>query len=217
MRDSPAVFSRKSEMPSSSLRMIPESLKLRVWSKSLASRYRFISRSSLVDTKSTPPTGDSSGGGRWHTKVPPNGPARSGTRPAAIAVEHRVMHPGFQSLGFWYVLEDPSMPVVLQLLWRVDSHCHGELNARTFGPNGLDHQLLAARKSFREHSSESRDLEHCFSGQPQTLRRLVGQELQRQDSHPHQVGPVDPLVALRNHGAHAEQPRSFGRPVARRA
>src|SRR5881396_1898126 len=101
MRDSPAVFSRKSEMPSSSLRTIPESLKLRVWSKSLANRYRFIVHaSSFVDGKPTPPSGDSTGGGRWHRIVPPNGPARSGTLPAAIGLRHHVMHPEFQSRWF---------------------------------------------------------------------------------------------------------------------
>src|SRR5205807_6695500 len=39
MRESPATFSSKAEAPSSSLRMAPESLKLSVWSKSLARRY----------------------------------------------------------------------------------------------------------------------------------------------------------------------------------
>src|SRR5205085_12237015 len=74
------------------------SLKLRVWSKSLANRYRFIGRASVSFSagNSTPPAGDSSGGGRWHTKVPPSGPARSGTRAAAIIVQHRAIHTGFQ-------------------------------------------------------------------------------------------------------------------------
>src|SRR3972149_6125756 len=52
MEDSPAAFSRKPEIPSSSLSTMPESLKLNVWSKSLASRYRFI-KSFLVNP--TPP------------------------------------------------------------------------------------------------------------------------------------------------------------------
>src|SRR5439155_14431598 len=39
MRESPATFSSKAEAPISSLRMAPESLKLSVWSKSLARRY----------------------------------------------------------------------------------------------------------------------------------------------------------------------------------
>src|SRR5207248_8164039 len=42
------------------------------------------------------PRRDGSGGGRWHTIVPPSGPARSGTRPAAIRLQHRAIHTGFQ-------------------------------------------------------------------------------------------------------------------------
>src|SRR5437660_2924696 len=36
------------------------------------------------------------GGARWHTIVPPSGPARSGTRAAAILVQPQAMHTRFQ-------------------------------------------------------------------------------------------------------------------------
>src|SRR2546425_11347754 len=41
VRDRPATFSRNPGMPTISLRMIPELLKLKVWSNSLASKYSF--------------------------------------------------------------------------------------------------------------------------------------------------------------------------------
>jgi hypothetical protein len=53
--------------------------------------------------------------------------------------------------------------------------------------------------------------------QLQRRRRVVADELQRQHAHADQIGAVDALEAARDHGAHAEQPRSLGRPVARRA
>ena len=43
---------------------------------------------------------------------------------------------------------------------------------------------------------------------------LAGQVLQRQDPHPDQVGPMDPLVLLGDDRAHALQERPLGRPVA---
>jgi len=41
VRERPATFSRNPGIPTISLRTIPESLKLNVWSKSLASKYSF--------------------------------------------------------------------------------------------------------------------------------------------------------------------------------
>jgi superfamily II DNA helicase RecQ len=48
-------------------------------------------------------------------------------------------------------------------------------------------------------------------------RRVVGDELQWQHAHADQIGAVDAFVAARDHRTHAEQARSLGRPVARRA
>src|SRR2546427_5920231 len=116
-----------------------------------------------------------------------------------------------------HVLEDSAVAVMLQLLRRVDADGYRELHTRAVRPRRPDHQLLAARESLGEHGAEPRDLEHFFSGQAELLRRFVGEELQREDSHPHQVRPVDPLVALGYHRAHTEQPGAFRRPITRRA
>src|ERR1035438_6295836 len=46
---------------------------------------------------------------------------------------------------------------------------------------------------------------------------LVGCELQRQHAHAHEIGTVNSLVALDEHGLHTEQLRPLGRPVAARS
>ena len=52
---------------------------------------------------------------------------------------------------------------------------------------------------------------------PSDVGVLAVRVLEREDAHHQQVRAVDPLVALRDHGADAEQLRALRRPVARRA
>ena len=51
---------------------------------------------------------------------------------------------------------------------------------------------------------------------PERRDRLAGPELQRQHPHAHEVAAVNPLEALGDDRAHAEQQGALGRPVARR-
>src|ERR1700674_5495078 len=54
---------------------------------------------------------------------------------------------------------------------------------------------------------------------PRQLKRLAIlslSEFQRQHAHPDQVAAMDSLEALGDRGAHAEQQRTLGRPIARR-
>ena len=50
--------------------------------------------------------------------------------------------------------------------------------------------------------------------EPQRRGRLAGLELERQDAHPDEVGAMDPLEALGDDEADAQQGRALGRPVA---
>ena len=52
---------------------------------------------------------------------------------------------------------------------------------------------------------------------PSDVGRLAVDVLERQHAHADEVGAVDALVALGDHGADAEQQRALGGPVARRA
>src|SRR5207247_11144564 len=54
-------------------------------------------------------------------------------------------------------------------------------------------------------------------GETKQVRIFAGRVLQRKNAHPDEVGAVDPLEALRDHGADTEQERTFRCPVARGA
>ncbi len=97
------------------------------------------------------------------------------------------------------------MAVVLSLARRVDAHRHREL------------LLIGAHLQLTRQLGDALDRERLVARQPQRSDRVPGLELQRQHAHPHQVGAVDALEALRDHGAHAEQLRALRRPVARGA
>src|SRR3954452_5003571 len=58
------------------------------------------------------------------------------------------------------------------------------------------------------------DRDRRLAGEPERGGALAVRELERQDAHADQVGPVDALEGPRDHRAHPEQRRAFGRPVA---
>ena len=78
------------------------------------------------------------------------------------------------------------------------------------------HDRRAAARGARP-AGEPVDRVRLAAGQPERRRALAGQELERQDAHPDEVGAVDPLVALGDDRPDPEQRRALGRPVARRA
>ena len=53
--------------------------------------------------------------------------------------------------------------------------------------------------------------------QAQRLAVLTRQELHRQHAHANQVRSMDALEAFGDHGAHTQQQRAFGGPIARRS
>jgi len=53
------------------------------------------------------------------------------------------------------------------------------------------------------------DLENFVTCQPQRFAILAIFEFKREHTHAEEVAPMDALVALRNHRAHAEQARAF--------
>ena len=75
--------------------------------------------------------------------------------------------------------------------------------------------ILPAAANCSTSSLNPGNLKYFFASQFQRLGALSREELQRQDAHADQVGAMNALVALRNHGLHAQQPRALGRPVAR--
>ncbi len=66
----------------------------------------------------------------------------------------------------------------------------------------------------RREAVETADREALVAGEPQRLRVLAGPELERQHAHADQVGTMDPLEALGDHRAHAQEQRPLRGPVA---
>ncbi len=103
------------------------------------------------------------------------------------------------------------MAIVVHLVRRIDPHRRGEV---------LDVAGLVRRRHLdllRRAVAEADDVVGLVAGEPERLRRRAVRELQRQHAHADEIGAVDALVALGDDGAHAEQARALGGPVARRA
>src|SRR4029079_14129540 len=75
--------------------------------------------------------------------------------------------------------------------------------------------ICAAPRVARLAAGAPGHAEHAARAEPERLAALAGQVLEREDPHHQEVRAVDPLVALRDHGLHAEQFRPLRRPVAR--
>ena len=84
-------------------------------------------------------------------------------------------------------------------------------------------ESLAARfararlRALADRLGDAFDRVFLEAGQPQRFAILPRQKLQRQHAHADQVRPVNALEAFGDHGAHAQQQRAFGRPIARRS
>src|SRR4029450_4027050 len=87
------------------------------------------------------------------------------------------------------VLEDATVAVVLDLVGGVDPDPAGELVVV-----GADGDL--AGEAVGAGTLQAGDLEGLVAGEAEGLDRLAGRQLQGQDAHADQVGPVDALVAL---------------------
>src|SRR4051812_32157150 len=107
------------------------------------------------------------------------------------------------------VREDPAVADVLPLARRVEPDARLE----------RDRGAAAIRRRGDRHLTslailDTGDRERLAPAQPERLARLALRVLKREDPHHQQVRAVDPLVALRDHRAHAEQVRALRRPVA---
>ncbi len=106
--------------------------------------------------------------------------------------------------------QDAAVAVVVDLDAAVESDVHLEAG----------HAALAAghdrdRRAWLQVIVEPDDVEGLGAGQAQRGRVLAIPELQRQHTHAHQVGAVDTLERLGQHGTHPQQAGALGGPVAR--
>ena len=107
-----------------------------------------------------------------------------------------------------HVLEDAAVVEVPLLLRRVDPHRGLELRVV-----GLDRDL----RGISSPSARPAIVKRSWPVSPSDSALSPVGELERQHAHPDQVRAVDPLVALGDHRADAEQPGALRRPVAARA
>ena len=109
------------------------------------------------------------------------------------------------------IRKDPAVAEGDQLLRRIDPRRHPELLHAAVSGLRLHADLTARLQSFAGAD------EAVLLG-PRQLQRRRGVprlELQRQNTHVHQVAAMDALERLGNHRLHAQQERPLRRPVAR--
>src|SRR5712675_180722 len=109
--------------------------------------------------------------------------------------------------------EDAAVAVVLDLDGGVDPHDGLEDDRPAVAPPRLHRDRLAGTESLRDPF----DGEALFARQAERLAGVALRELKGKDSHADEVAPVDALVRLGQHGAHAEERGPLRRPVARRS
>ena len=104
------------------------------------------------------------------------------------------------------------MQVVVDLDRRIDTRAQADLAGAAIGETDR-HLDVLLRLQLGRHV----DVEGLVAAHAQGLPGIRALELQRQHAHAHEVGAVDALEAAGDHGLHAQQLRTLGRPVARGA
>src|SRR2546427_5797570 len=110
------------------------------------------------------------------------------------------------------VLQDPAVMVVGDFFGCIHARDDGESLEFAVVRLRMDGDWLLGREV-----RDAFDFENFVTRQPQRFAILAIFEFEREHTHAEEVAPMDALVALRNHRAHAEQARALRGPVARRA
>ena len=105
------------------------------------------------------------------------------------------------------------MPVVLNLIRRVDPAQQFNLFGRAISPGDLAGHIHARVNTILDAG----DVENLSTIQLEDFPVLAFIKLQGQHTHTNQIGAVNTLEAFNDNGFDTEQPRTFSRPVARRA
>src|SRR5690606_24935467 len=111
------------------------------------------------------------------------------------------------------VLQNAAVAQILEFLERIDAADQRDALQFAVRPDDLGDQPLPRL----ELALQATDGDLLAAFEADRLPRRAFLEYQRNDAHAHQIGAVDALEGLRDHGADAEQRRALGRPVARRA
>src|SRR6266700_360066 len=109
-----------------------------------------------------------------------------------------------------HVVQNTAVPVVVEFVERIDPAQQWDPLQRAIARNDLRGQLLPRFQV----ALEAVDCHRLVALQPERLPRRPLLEGQRQHAHTDEIGAMDPLEALADHGAHAQKPRSLRGPVA---
>src|SRR5258706_2905734 len=112
-----------------------------------------------------------------------------------------------------HILQNAAVSVVERLLRRIDPDQRVELDC-SFLALGSNLHRAPCSEAFH-HVADTADLEHFLARQPERLRVLAREELQRQNSHADQIRAVNALVAFGDHRRNSKQAGAFRRPIAR--
>src|SRR3954447_12394605 len=106
-----------------------------------------------------------------------------------------------------YAVQYAAVPVVGDFVRGVEAHPSLEFDGIAAVTRRL-HLDAPGTFGIRGHGLvEALDVEDLLAGEPERLGTLAVWELERQHAHADQVGPMDALVALRQHRAHAQERR----------
>src|SRR5947208_1781449 len=114
-----------------------------------------------------------------------------------------------------HVLQNPAVCVVQSFSRRINPD-EGPEFFHSAGTGRVHFQMLP-RGKFIGQLTNAADLENFIARESERVRGLSGYELQRQNTHPHQIRAVNSLITFRNYGMNPQQVRPFGRPVTRGA
>src|SRR5260221_7922075 len=112
-----------------------------------------------------------------------------------------------------YERQDAAVLVVVHLDRRIDAQQHLDLRSGPVLVVDHDRHFLA-----RVHAVfDTEDVDGLVAFDAERGHRVVPHELEGQHAHHDEVGAVDALEALDDHGTRAEEQRALGGPVARAA
>ena len=111
-----------------------------------------------------------------------------------------------------HVLQDAAVTEVVGLTRGVDAHDGVEGDRRAVGPLRPDRD--GARGGALVERRQARDGEDLGAVQAQGVGALTLRELEGDHPHTDEVGAMDALEGLGDHGLDTQQGRALGRPVA---
>ena len=111
-----------------------------------------------------------------------------------------------------HVLQDAAVAEVVGLAGGIDAHDGVEGDHRAVGLLGPDGD--GARSAALVERCQARDGEDLGAVQAQGVGALTLRELEGDHTHADEVGAMDALEGLGDHGLDTQQGRALGRPVA---